>query len=122
MVLGVLQGDVKEVQKLLSMKNIDVNEPEKKSGNVALHYASAKGHLEVVRALLSDPRTDPNRENHHNTTPLILAAGNANAEVLEELLSSTKTNPNFEVCALLHQRHIRHLRHRCNHKNYQNWN
>jgi ankyrin repeat protein len=97
MVLGVLQGDAKEVQKLLAMTSVDVNEPEQKSGNVALHCASAKGHLEVVRALLSDPRTNPNLENLHNTTALILAAGNANAAVVEELLRSPETNPNFEV-------------------------
>jgi hypothetical protein len=34
-----------------------------------------------VRTLLTDPRTDPNRENLHNTTPLILAAGNGQMEV-----------------------------------------
>lgn len=72
---AAMEGDLKRVHKLLGSKSLDVNEAEAKTGNVALHYASAKGHLEVVKTLLTDPRTDPNRENLHNTTPLILAAG-----------------------------------------------
>ena len=64
---------------------------------MALHYAAAKGHLDVERALLADPRTDSNKENYHNTTPLILASGNGNIEVVEELLSHPRTDPNFEV-------------------------
>eukprot|EP00959_Pyramimonas_sp_CCMP1952_P326630 6837282-Pyramimonas_sp.AAC.1 len=94
--LASTEGNLKEVHKLLSSKNVDVNEPEKRSGNVALHYAAAKGHLDVVRTLLADPRTNPNKENYHNTTPLILASGNGNVEVVEELLSHPRLDPNFE--------------------------
>ena len=92
-----MQGNLREIHRLLTRKDLDVNEAEKSTGNVALHYASAKGHLDVVQTLLCDPRTDPNLENLHNTTPLILAAGNGQTEVVEELLACDRTDPNFEV-------------------------
>jgi ankyrin repeat protein len=90
------------VHKLLKVKNLDVNEADRATGNVALHYAAAKGHLDIVRTLLTDPRTDPNRENLHNTTPLILAAGNGQMEVVEELLECKRTDPNYEARGPLH--------------------
>jgi hypothetical protein len=90
------------VHKLLKLKNLDVNEADRATGNVALHYAAAKGHLDIVRTLLTDPRTDPNRENLHNTTPLILAAGNGQMEVVEELLDCKRTDPNYEARGPLH--------------------
>jgi len=90
------------VHKLLKVKNLDVNEADRATGNVALHYAAAKGHLDIVRTLLTDPRTDPNRENLHNTTPLILASGNGQMEVVEELLECKRTDPNYEARGPLH--------------------
>jgi hypothetical protein len=44
------QGNLEKVHKLLKVKGLDVNEADRSTGNVALHYAAAKGHLDVVRS------------------------------------------------------------------------
>jgi ankyrin repeat protein len=55
------------------------------SGNSALHYAAANGHLEVVDYLLSID-ADANARNSSGNTPLHWASINGRIEVVQKLL------------------------------------
>lgn len=53
-------------------------------------YASAHGHLEVVRILLADQRVDPVAQNN---TAIVFAAASGNLEVVRELLADSRVDP-----------------------------
>lgn len=53
--------------------------------NTPLHYASKKGHVKVVKLLLSRADIDINAENQNLETPLHLAAKEGKTEVVKEL-------------------------------------
>lgn len=57
--------------------------------NTPLHYASQKGHIDIVRMLLARPDVDINAENHRKETPLHLAAREGWFEVVKELSLET---------------------------------
>ena len=59
------------VRRLLST-GLDVSAADEK-GRTALHFASAKGHLEMVERLIREG-ADVNRLDHVGNTPLHLAA------------------------------------------------
>ena len=59
--------------------------PKEGSGQVALHGACSRGHLECAKALLG-AGADINKQNNRGETPLMWAAANGEIEVVRELL------------------------------------
>jgi ankyrin repeat protein len=72
LILAVISGNVHVVERLLS-KGVDVNGKDR-WGQSALAYAAMQNILEVLQALLDDPRVDSNSKNNLGTAPLSIAA------------------------------------------------
>lgn len=95
------------VDTLLKSQNIDINEltiyrkkvivNDEKIYYSALHFASKKNNIEIVRLLLSNHSINVNIRNNNNETPLFIAIENNNIEVVQLLLS----NPNININAIL---------------------
>jgi hypothetical protein len=95
-------GDAAALQRLLS--NADDTQREElirtdfRDGCTALYIAALKGHVEVVRALLSDPITPEQidaqleAKNKNDWTPLHLAAQNGKIDVVRVLLGHPVTS------------------------------
>ena len=93
------------VDTLLKSQNIDLNKltiytkkvicDNEKSYYSALHIASKKNNIEIVRLLLSNPSINVNIRKNNNKTPLFIAIANNNIEVVQLLLS----NPNIDINA-----------------------
>ena len=60
-----------------------------------LHAASAKGHVEVVQALLSSSGMDVNRRTYHGFTSLYLSIQERRTKTAEYLLSEALADPNL---------------------------
>jgi ankyrin repeat protein len=54
---------------LMRAKDIDPDRQDKE-GRTPLSWATARGHTEVVKALLSDGRVDPEQQDNYGQTPL----------------------------------------------------
>lgn len=81
------RGDFTAVTKLLSDKNIDVNEKAggHRAHRTALHRAAGYGHLEVVKVLLKTG-ADPAKCSSARRTPLHEACTGGHKRVVEQLL------------------------------------
>ena len=85
-------GDVKEVENILSTGMADVSCIWGPHGATPLNYASWKGHKDVVELLL-DAGADPKNEDVKGHTPLHLAAEYGHKDVVK-LLLDRGANPN----------------------------
>lgn len=78
-----LNGNLEFVYYLVNEKHAAVD----KDGWTALHYAATKGHLDIVKFLVSkDADIDPDSPN--NTTPLMMAARYGHIHVVKFLLDN----------------------------------
>jgi len=85
--LAAMRGDAAAVEKLLKA-GADVNSPQQEFRGTPLQYAAAKGHVEVVRALIKhDAKIDAVDAN--GRTPLIWAAMQGQTEAARLLLDAT---------------------------------
>ena len=87
------KGDVQSLASLLRekpwlLRNRSEKTAECLLGNTALHWASAYGHVEAVRWLLSLDDVDVSWRNHGGGTPLHSAASHGRAEVVSVLLEA----------------------------------
>ena len=79
-------GDVQKVRKVLKCGkcSVDYIDSEKLT---PLHWACIRGHLDVVRVLVSEFKADMTIPTPHGNTPLMLAAVNKRDNVVHALLS-----------------------------------
>ena len=103
-------GDVTEVRELLQTGKFDVNKRDKCNWS-ALDYACAKGHLSVVRVLISDFNAYVHIRDHkvslfHPTsTPLHIACREGHVELVRALVSEFNSDVNIKdssFCTPLH--------------------
>jgi hypothetical protein len=76
---------------LESQKDIDLNAMGGRAHSTALHVATYRNHIEVVKLLL-EKGADPNLCNESNEAPLYWAAINGNQEMQELLLKNGATD------------------------------
>jgi ankyrin repeat protein len=79
------EGDVEELEHLLSKHAAAVSCPDEVTGKKALHSAAANGHTHAVEVLL-DHGADPSARNASHNTPLHFAALTGQAEATRSLL------------------------------------
>ena len=73
---------------------IEPSEPGQRNGSLALHYAAAHGHANVVKMLLDLDKETVNEENDDKQTPLHLAAFYGNVDAVRMLLQyNAKLDP-----------------------------
>ncbi|CEO99065.1 hypothetical protein PBRA_007179 [Plasmodiophora brassicae] len=89
LILAAQYGRDEIVQELLKAPNIRVNQP---SGDsflsrrlTPLHWAAARKHINVVRLLVTDPRTEINPRDTFGYTPLTLALSHGSGAVARML-------------------------------------
>lgn len=110
---AVREGNIEETERLLSNRNLDINAVY----DSALSIITEKEDLNMLRILLSDPRTSPTEEldratlnNNSKLVSLLLqdpnidpgaslygAAMNKNIEIIKLLLQNPRVNPNRAV-------------------------
>lgn len=90
------------VDTLLNIRGIDINKAQKyyHPRDAALHFAVSNSHrsaaTEITRALIEDPRTDPNIQNsYHGQTPLHYAAKKNHRGPVQILLTHPDIDPNI---------------------------
>eukprot|EP00941_MAST-03F_sp_MAST-3F-sp1_P003458 g3458.t1 len=85
-------------------KNVDVNQVVyDENGKTALHYSSEKGHIEVVKAIVSHPKfTNINQVSQYGHTALHLASRGGYTEVAKVILSHPKFQANENGDTALH--------------------
>eukprot|EP01117_Protostelium_nocturnum_P014725 TRINITY_DN5636_c0_g1_i5.p1 TRINITY_DN5636_c0_g1~~TRINITY_DN5636_c0_g1_i5.p1 ORF type:complete len:245 (-),score=34.08 TRINITY_DN5636_c0_g1_i5:550-1284(-) len=91
------KGDTKIFSTLLRMMD-----PNGKNHNrpsvikTPLFIASHKGHSDVVRLLVEDPRVDPNLAQDNNQTPLYVASRMGRSSIVKMLVENPKVDPNVK--------------------------
>lgn len=81
-------GNVAAVERLLVEDNENINELDT-NGMAALHYAAARGHVEIVRTLLTQNNLDINVKTPiTHITPLHYAATHGHVEIIKLLLAT----------------------------------
>ena len=85
-------GSILMVKKALET-GVNVNKIDTR-GQTALIRASHGGYYEVVKILLSQPKTDVNRFDHEGRTALLWAVKRRKLEVVEMLLTHPKIDVN----------------------------
>ncbi|CAN6361702.1 unnamed protein product [Urochloa humidicola] len=78
------KGNLRLLKKLASQ--MDLREAKDPDGGNALHFAAAKGHLEVCRFLVEESGLDVNCTNAKGMTPIFRAAAEGEVSVLRYLL------------------------------------
>jgi ankyrin repeat protein len=84
LLLALCQGHAEAVKYLLEA-GADATLADE-AGNAALHQAAGRGHGEIVRLLLSQPKAELNVRGQCGMTPLLLALSQGHAEVAKYLL------------------------------------
>ena len=81
------QGRIEDVKSLLNDESVDINEKDRSPGSTALHWASYKGHRDVVELLLENGADiEARRSNWLNCTPLIIGYHYGHKSIVELLL------------------------------------
>lgn len=84
----VKDGNVAAVERLLVKDNESINELDA-NGMAPLHYAAARGHIEIVRLLLTQNNLNINVQAPiTNITPLHYAATHGHVEIIKLLLAT----------------------------------
>ena len=89
--IAALRGHTKIVWLLLSHRDIDANQIDKRNRKTALHLASENGHLEIVRALLLSPQIFVNEVEFYGKSALQEASLGGYTRVVKLLLRCPKT-------------------------------
>jgi len=92
---AVKEGDL-NIIKLLLKKN-DVNNQDA-FGNTPLIYATLKNHINVLKLLLNDKRTNLNIKNKKGFTALMVAVHNNNVEAIISLLVDKRIDLEVNQC------------------------
>jgi len=93
--LAVLEGNISDILKCLSVSGVDINAPNE-LGMTPLHVATREGLVETVKLLLTVPGIDVNAVSNNGWTPLHFAARMGHADIADALL----TIPNINVNAV----------------------
>ncbi|XP_052801557.1 myotrophin-like [Mya arenaria] len=81
---GVKNGDLENVQEMISKPGVDVN-AELSGGRNALHFAADYGQTDVIKCLLK-AGADVNKADKHGITPLLAAIWESHEETVTLLL------------------------------------
>eukprot|EP00899_Mesostigma_viride_P003391 jgi/Mesvir1/13052/Mv06039-RA.3 len=84
------EENLKQVRKLLSSKDVDVNKPIQ-DGDTWLHLAAARGHTKLVQLLLEN-NANLEAKGGNQETPMHIAAGKGHIKVVM-LLGANRANP-----------------------------
>ncbi|KAE8155613.1 ankyrin repeat-containing domain protein [Aspergillus tamarii] len=79
---------------LIKHEHTDLNCQDRKDGVTPLMLSITYKNLELLKALLSDPRTDPNIVDHFGQSPLHLAVYRNSPQMIQLLLQSAWTDVN----------------------------
>jgi len=90
--LAARRGDSKIVAWLMKAGFHPFDYRSKGTGRTPLVHAAAKGHAQVVKALLDHPSVDPDSQDEFGRTPLSYAAARGNEEMVR-LLIGTMSRP-----------------------------
>ena len=90
--VAVEYGDTIRVEELL--KEVNVNTVDR-DGKTPLCVAAWNGHLNVVKLLLKNIRTDVNKSDMVGRTPLHLASHRGHGEIVETLLKDNRIRVNM---------------------------
>ena len=89
---AVQYGDTIRVEELL--KEVNINTADR-DGKTPLCVAAWNGHLNVVKLLLKNIRTDVNKSDMVGRTPLHLASHRGHGEIVEALLKDNRIRVNM---------------------------
>ncbi|MEY4463847.1 MAG: hypothetical protein RLZZ81_818 [Pseudomonadota bacterium] len=81
LLLAVKSDDTKLFKKVLEIEKINVDELCIEEGWTALHIASARGNLEMVKFLAEEGKANIKARTHHNQTAIDLSSGNLEFKV-----------------------------------------
>jgi len=114
LVLASTEGYLKIVRELLKRpRKIKINLGNLQ-GMTALMYATGRGHLDIVKELLTNKKINVNLPDIDGNTALILASMEGNLKILQELLTNKKINVNLPDrdgnTALIHATDENHLK------------
>lgn len=83
---SALNGDLAKIKQLVEQQGVDVNAQYSSTGGTALMYASLRGHLEIVKYLISKG-ADVNAKNDNGLTALMAASGDkGKLEIIKALV------------------------------------
>ena len=83
---SALNGDLAKIKQLVEQQGVDVNAQYSSTGGTALMYASLRGHLEIVKYLISKG-ADVNAKNDDGWTALMYASLRGHLEIVKYLIS-----------------------------------
>ena len=89
---GARFNDLREVQAAVLLRREDLNIIEEQSGFTALHYAVARGNLQIVRFLLSYEETEIHHVDEFGRSSLQLAVEVGHQGIVSELLKFRAKN------------------------------
>ena len=89
------EGDLVEVKSIIN-KGASVNKADAR-GMTPLHWASARGHLDVVQALIAAPGADMNKVDKEGHTPIHWAITTYNLDVVEVLIKKGADVDNADI-------------------------
>lgn len=91
---AVIHNHLDLVKEFLDL-GVDPNIPlQDDSDPTPLAFASQLGHIEVMNALIADPRVDPNQHDREGKTILIRAIESKDSAVVNALIENKKVDPN----------------------------
>ena len=80
-----------DIVKILLEEGADPNGQDSYD-STALHYASFRGHIQVVQELLKHSQTNPNLQDEYGSTALMMASSWGRSQVVQALLSHPSTD------------------------------
>ncbi len=90
---AVLEGNISQILKALSIHGVDVNYPNEQ-GMTPLHLATREGLTETVKLLLTVPDISVNLVSNNGWTALHIASRMGHADIVDALLTVPNINPN----------------------------
>jgi len=93
--LALKNGNIKIVNKLLHLHNIDITFEDKENQNTLLHLACEKEIVSIAQSL-SWLSVDPNIQNKNGNTPLHIACQKGSLDLINVLLNFKNLNVNIQ--------------------------